>query len=231
MPAANPVFDRLFDDAVPALLGGSHRRDEPPVDGGRWPVSIVAVPGSEASGVLADLMDDALVHAGPGHFETGRSDASHLTVRALEPYREAASATDDITGQWVAALDEVGRASAPVTLRFTGVTLTVSGVMVQAEPVDDGPWELMRRLRTALGPLAWFEDQWQERDIWYSSILHFAAPVLDPAGLVGWAEQNRASLALDVTLDSLVLTRFRYREVDGRRHMAMEPWHAAALAG
>lgn len=89
----------------------------------------------------------------------------------------------------------------------------------------------MRRLRTALGPLAWFEEQSQERDIWYSSILHFAAPVLDPAGLVGWAEQNRASLALEVTLDSLSLIRFRYREADGRRHMAMEPWHTAALRG
>ena len=179
---------------------------------------------------MADLMDEALVHAGPGHFETGRSDASHITVRALEPYREAASATDETTEDWITALDEVGRATAPVALRLTGVTLTVSGVMVQAEPVDDAPWELMRRLRAALGPLAWFEDQWQERDIWYSSILHFAAPVLDPAGLVGWAERNRASLALDVTLDSLVLTRFRYRESDGRRHMAMEPWHTAELA-
>lgn len=142
MPAANPVFDRLFDDAVPALLAGEHRRDEPPVDGGRWPVSVVGVPGPEARGVLADLTDDALVHAGPRHFETGRSDASHLTVRALEPYREAASATDKMTGQWVAALDEVGRASAPVTLSLTGVSLTTGGVMAQAEPVDDAPWEL-----------------------------------------------------------------------------------------
>lgn len=126
MPAANPVFDRLFDDAVPALLAGEHRRDEPPVDGGRWPVSVVGMPDPEARGVLADLMDEALVHAGPGHFETGRSDASHLTVRALEPYREAASATDQVSGRWIAALDEVGRASAPVTLRLTGVTLTAS---------------------------------------------------------------------------------------------------------
>ena len=229
-PTTNPVFDRLFSEAVPALLAGEHRRDVPPVDGGRWPVSVVAVPDPEVRAVMADLMDEVLVHAGPGHFETGRSDASHITVRALEPYREAASAADEVTDEWITALEEVGRTTAPVTLRLTGVTLTVSGVMVQAEPVDDAPWELMRRLRAALGPLAWFEDEWQERDIWYSSILHFAAPVLDPAGLVGWAERNRASLALDVTLDALALTRFRYRESDGRRHMAMEPWHTAELA-
>lgn len=227
----NPVFDRLFVEAVPALLAGEHRRDEPPVDGGRWPVSVVAVPDEQARDKMAGLMDEALVHAGPGHFETGRSDASHVTVRALEPYREAASATDEITGEWIAALDQVARTTAPVALRLTGVTLTTSSVLVQAEPVDDAPWELMRRLREALGPLAWFEDQWQERDIWYSSILHFAAPVVDPAGLVGWAERSRKSLGHEVTLDSLTLTRFRHRAGGVRRHMAMEPWHTVTLDG
>lgn len=230
-PTTNPVFDRLFDEAVPALLAGEHRRDEPPVDGGRWPVSVVAVPAPPARDAMAELMAEALVHAGPGHFETGRPDASHLTVRALEPYRDAASEADGITGEWITAMEQVGRTSAPVTLRLTGVTLTASGVMVQAEPVDDAPWELMRGLRTALGPLAWFEDQWQERDIWYGSILHFAAPVADPAGLVDWAGRHRRSLDHEVTLDALVLTRFRYCEDGVRRHMAMEPWHATSLTG
>lgn len=230
-PTTNPVFDRLFTEAVPALLAGEHRWDVAPIEGGRWPVSVVAIVDEPARELLAELMAQALVHAGPGHFETGRPDASHVTVRALEPYRGAASATDQITEQWITALDEVGRTTAPVTLRLTGVTLTVGGVMVQGEPVDDGPWELMRRLRTALGPLAWFEDRWQERDIWYSSILHFAAPVADPAGLVGWAERHRRSLDREVTLDALVLTRFRYREDGVRRHMAMEPWHTTSLTG
>jgi hypothetical protein len=84
----NPVFDRLFGDAVPALLAGTHRRDEPPVDGGRWPVSVVCLPDARAREVLAGVMREASAFAGPGHFETGRSDASHVTVRALEPYRE-----------------------------------------------------------------------------------------------------------------------------------------------
>lgn len=225
----NPVFDRLMSEAVPALLSGEHRCDEPPVDGGRWPVSVVGIPDEHARAVLAGVMEEAQVHAGPGHFETGRLDASHVTVRALEPYREAAAATDAIAGEWVAALGEVGRESAPITLRLTGVTLSVSGVMVQAEPVDDAPWELMQRLRTALGPLAWFEDQWQQRDIWYSSVLHFAAPVLDAPGLVDWARRNRSSFSHDIVLDSLTLTRFRYCSTEGRGHMAMEPWQSAGL--
>ena len=96
----NPVFDRLFTEAVPALLAGDHRRDEPPADGGRWPVSVVAIPDEHVRGVLAGVMREAQVHAGPGHFETGRSDASHFTVRALEAYREAADPADAVTADW-----------------------------------------------------------------------------------------------------------------------------------
>ncbi len=225
----NPVFDRLFDDAVPALLAGTHRQDEPPVDGGRWPVSVVCIPDEQVRRVLAGVMHEALAFAGPGHFETGRPDASHFTVRALEPYRHAASPGDPITDTWVAALAQVGLESPPLTLRLTGVTLSTSGVIVQVEPVGTEPWELMRRVRTALGTQAWFEDQGQQRDIWYSTVLHFAAPVRDAPGLIDWARARRASLAHDVVIDALTLTRFRYREAAEKRHMAMERWHCVDL--
>jgi hypothetical protein len=230
VPVSNPVFDRLLGDAVPALLAGTHRRDEPPVNGGRWPVSVVCLLDAGAREVLAGVMREASDFAGSGHFETGRPDASHVTVRALEPYREAASPGDLVTDGWVAALDEVGRESPPVRLRLTGVTLSTSAVMVTAEPVDDGPWELMRRLRAALGPLAWFEDQGHQRDIWYASVLHFAAPVRDAPGLIDWARERRSSLGLDISLDALTLTRFRYRATGQERFMAMEPWHTVDLS-
>ena len=225
---SNPVFDRLFGDAVPALLAGTHRQDEAPVDGGRWPVSVVGIPDEPARDALSGVMHEALVFTGPGHFETGRSDASHFTVRALEPYRDAASPKDPITDAWVASLEAVSRESPPIRLRLTGVTLSISGVMVQAEPIGDEPWELMRRLRAGLGPLAWFEDRWQ-RDIWYASVLHFAAPVRDAAGLIDWAKARRSSLAHDVVLDALTLTRFRYRETCRGRYMAMERWNSVGL--
>ena len=199
------------------------------MDGGRWPVSVVCLPDGEARAALAALMDEALTHAGPGHFETGGPDASHLTVRALEPYREAAGPADEICAEWIAALEQVGHESPPIRLRLTGVTLSTAGVMAQAEPLDDAPWELMRRLRAALGPLAWFEDQWHERDIWYATLVHFAAPVRDAPGLIAWAEERRRSLDLDLVLDTLTLTRFRYRADGVRRRMAMEPWHDVAL--
>lgn len=91
-------------------------------------------------------MDEALVHAGPGHLETGWMSASHVIVRALEPYREAAGPGDEISMAWMAALDEVGRESPPIRLRLSGVTLSPSAVMAQWEPVDDASWELMRVL-------------------------------------------------------------------------------------
>ena len=191
-------------------------------------MSVVCIPDVRARDALAGVMHEALAFAGPGHFETGRSDASHFTVRALEPYREAASPEDPITHAWVAALEEVSRESPPIRLRLTGVTLSTAGVIVQAEPVGDEPWELMRRLRAALGPLAWFEDQWQ-RDIWYSSVVHFAAPIRDAPGLIDWAKARRSSLAHDIVLDALTLTRFRYRATHGERHMAMERWHSVDL--
>src|SRR5688500_19101338 len=99
--STHPVFDRLFSDAVPALLAGDHRQDEPPVDGGRWPVSVVGIPDEPARDVLAGVMREALALAGPAHFETGRADASHLTVRALEPYRKAAAPENPITPECI----------------------------------------------------------------------------------------------------------------------------------
>ena len=69
------------------------------------------------------------------------------------------------------------------------------------------------------------------RDIWYSSVLHFAAPVLDAPSLVDWASRNRTSLDHEVALDALTLTRFRYCADEGGRHMAMERWYDVALAG
>lgn len=225
------VFDRLFYAAVPALLDGTHRQDQPPVDGGRWPVSVVCVPDTSVRRVLAEWMHEAIEFAGPSHFPTGGETTSHFTVRALEPYRDAASPTDSVAREWSEALDEVARATHPVRMRLSGVTLSTSAVMAQAEPVDDHAWELMRRVRAALGTHAWYEDRGQQRDIWYASVLHFAAPLQNAPGLVAWARERRQLGPVDFVLDTLTLVRFRYRQPNGTRVMAMEPWHTVPLDG
>jgi hypothetical protein len=225
------VFDQLFESSVDVVLRGEHQCDEPPTDGGRWPVTIVCVPPSAVRDRLSGLMHEALVHAGPGHFLTGRPDSSHLTVRALEPYRDAASPHDAVTADWLAALERAARCTPPLELQLTGVTLARGGVMAQIGTVDDEPWAFMRRLRGELGPLAWYEDQWMERNMWYATLVHFAGPIRDAGGLVEWIERHRTMEPLDFTIDAATLVRSRHRRDGDEQYMAMEPWHSVSFRG
>lgn len=233
MPAPlphNPVFDELFASAVPLVTSGEHHHDVPPADGGRWPVTVVCIPPRPVRDRLEELMRAGLRHAGPGHFLTGRPDNSHLTVRALEPYREAAAPDDAVTTEWLAALERAAAATPPLRFRLTGLTLTRVSVMAQVEARDDEPWRFMRRLRHELGPLAWYEDQWMVRNIWYANVIHFAAPILDAPGLVEWVSQHRRLEPLDFTVESATLVRSRYAEGGGERYMAMERWFEVPFA-
>lgn len=229
--SSNPVFDQLLARAVPLVLAGEHQQGQPPKDGGRWPVTVVCVPPLLVRRRLEALMRDALAHAGPGHFQTGRTDTSHLTVRALEPYRAAASSADPVTGDWMAALHRATAATPPLRFLLTGLTLTSVSVMAQVEPLDDEPWRFMRRLRTELGPLAWYEDAWMERNIWYANVLHFAGPIRDAAGLVDWVVRRREIEPIDFTVGSADLVRSRHTRIGGDQFMAMESWTAAAFGG
>lgn len=218
------VFDRLYEDGRAAVLAGTHRQDAPPEDGGRWPVTVVAIPPRPTRETLEGWMTQARAFAGPGHFLTGRTDASHVTIRALEAYREGAHPAEARSEAWASAMTDAARDTAPLRLHLTGVTLAAGSVMAQLEPADDGPWTFMERLREALGDQAWFEDQWGARDIWYVNILHLAAPVADPAGLVRWVDAHREVPADEVVLDSVSLVRYRYQSAAAGRLMAMEPW-------
>lgn len=234
MPTAisrNPVFDRLLETAVPKALSGTHQQDVPPTDGGRWPVTVVCVPPLTVRRRLEELMREAVGLAGPGHFLTGRIDTSHLTVRALEPYRDAAAPTDPATGDWIAALGRAAAATPPLRFRLTGLTLTTVGVMAQVEPLDDEPWRFMRRLRTELGPLAWYEDAWMERNIWYANVLHFAAPIREAAGLVDWVVQHREIEPVDFSVGAADLVRSRHTRLGDEQFMAMESWTTVPFGG
>lgn len=227
----NPVFDVLLEEAVPHVLAGTHRRDEAPVEGGRWPVSVVASPLPDAvRDRLAVLMEEAILLAGPGHFCTGRPDSVHVTVRALEGFRAAADPGDAVVGRWQTAIERAAARTEPFDLVFTGVTLSRVGVMAQLEPLDDGPWQLMKELRRALGDLAWFEGEWR-RDIWYASLLHFAADLADPAGLAEWVRAHRAEPdPVRFTVMGLDLVRFRHTlTLSGEEYMRPEHWSSHAF--
>lgn len=161
-------------------------------------------------------MNQAEAYAGPGHFRTGTADAVHFTVRALELYRETVD--DQAVRRYAEALGRAARGVGPIALDLVGLTLAPGSVMVCAQPVDDHADRLAQRLREELGDDAWREAGC-ERDIWYASILHFAADIAAPSELVEWVAQRRdLDLGRTVT-NTAELVRFRYEDGPAGRLM------------
>ena len=101
-----------------------HRCDSPPVEGGRWPVSVVLRPSddSELSRCLDVLTSEAAVLAGPGHWHTGRTGSAHLTVRALETYRHEVAPSDPLIQRYRAALQAAANRTGSALIQVTGLT-------------------------------------------------------------------------------------------------------------
>jgi len=88
--------------------------------------------------------------------------------------------------------------------------------MVCAHPVDDSADTFMDALKDQLGADAWYEAVFR-RDIWYANLLHFAADIAQPAGLIEWVEERRQLSLGRMVLDTAELWRFRYEDgADGR---------------
>jgi hypothetical protein len=213
------TFDRLFTESAPLIRQRLHQRESPPVDGGRWPVSVVLRPDQVAARRLEQTMTEAEMYAGPGHFRTGAADSVHFTVRALELYRE--SVDDRAVRRYAAALRRAVRDLGPVGLDLVGLTLAAGSVMVCAHPVDQNAANLMRRLSEELGDDAWREAG-LDRRIWYATLLHFATDILEPSGLVEWVAQRRELNLGRTVMDSAELVRFRYEDGPAGRLMRPE---------
>ncbi|MFY1672760.1 hypothetical protein ACN27G_22815 [Plantactinospora sp. WMMB334] len=203
------AFDRLFARGRDAILAGTHHRDSPPVDGGRWGLSVVLPPDRACTARLAALTAEALAIAGPDHWPTGAPEAVHVTVRAIEAHRSSVPDGDPLVRRCASAVRRAAAACRPVRLELRGVTLTPSGVMACAHPVDSAADRFAARLGTELGADARFEADFS-RDIWYATLLHFTGPLRDPATLVEWAADRRATdlgVSVAATAD---LLRFRF---------------------
>jgi hypothetical protein len=208
------VFDRLFEGGRYALGSGGHYRDTPPVEGGRWGPSIVLVPTGPGEESLAAVTAEAMSLAGPGHWPTGAPHAVHITVRAMRAYAPAVAAPDPFLTRCAAAMRRAATAAdGPARFRFAGLTLTPSGVMACAYPVDGAADDLARRLSHELGDDGWFEANFH-RDIWYATLVHFAADIADPPALVDWVADRRDLDLGPVVVDEVELLRFDY---DGRQ--------------
>lgn len=223
-----PQFDKLFLQAVPAVLNQQHKRETPPVNGGRWPVSVVLFPEATMAMVLNQVMDEALQLAGSGHFHTGLAGSLHFTVRALEYYRDDVGPDDADVVRYRRAMQLAASRCSPVALHVTGLTLTLGSVMAAAKPVDEEADRFMDALKEELGQDAWLEAD-VRRDIWYLNVLHFANDIAYPVRLVEWVKERR-HLDLGVTrADRAHLVRFRYDDINGRPFMRPEIFGEALL--
>lgn len=220
------AFDRLFLRGREAVLAGTHYRDTRPVDGGRWGMSVALLPDAVATSTLARLTAEAMAVAGPWHWPTGAPESVHFTVRAMEAYRSDIPTGDPLAGRCMAALTRAAARCRPVRFRLGGLTLTPSGVMAGAYPVDDAADEFADRLGEALGPDGWFEADFH-RDIWYATLVHFTGEIRDPSGLVEWVDRRRDLDLGEATIDGAELLRFRY---DGRQPVRVR-LGSAALTG
>ncbi|MEE6258087.1 hypothetical protein [Plantactinospora sonchi] len=203
------TFDSLFERGRAAVLAGSHHRDSPPVNGGRWGLSVVLRPDGASEARMAAIADEALRVAGPAHWPTGAPEAVHLTVRAIEAHRSPLPAGDPLVARSGAALARAARDLPPIGFALRGLTLTPSGVMTCAYPVDPTADEFASRLGDELGDDDWFEADFN-RNIWYATLVHFAGPVADPTALVEWVAARRQLSLGTVEVTAAELVRFHF---------------------
>ncbi|MDG4833987.1 hypothetical protein O7627_32470 [Solwaraspora sp. WMMD1047] len=165
---------------------------------------------------------EVMAVAGPWHWPTGAPEAVHFTVRAIQVHRRHVPVGDALAGRCVAAMGRAAAACRPVRFRLSGLTLTPSGVMVCAFPLDGAADEFADRLGEQLGPDGWFEDSYH-RDIWYATLVHFTGEVRDRQGLVDWVTSRRTLDLGETTIDTADLLRFRH---NGRQPVRVGLGHA-----
>jgi len=205
------AFDRLFAEAVPLIQQGLHQRDTPPIEGGRWPVSVVLRPDPASAERLERVMAEVEGLAGTRHFRTGIAGSGHFTVRVLEGYRELVGEHDEVIQRYARAMSRAAWQVGAIELDLVGLTLAPGSVMVSAHPVDDDADRFMDLLKDELGDDAWREAGIR-RDIWYANILHFAAEIAQPAELIEWVAQRRVLDLGRTTIQTAELVRFRYED-------------------
>jgi hypothetical protein len=148
----------------------------------------------------------------------------HFTVRAIQAHRAVVPENDPLVLRCAAALRRAASRARTVVLRLDGLTLTPSGVMACAYPVDRAADEFAARLGEELGDDGWFEADFN-RDIWYATLVHFTGPLDDPAALVDWVSARRDLDAGDGVVEEAELLRFQF---DGRQPVR-KPLAAAHL--
>jgi hypothetical protein len=197
-----------------ALLAGRELLDVPPAPGGtRWGLSVVVRPDDDAAARLAGLAAEAAAFAGPGQWLTGARDISHLTVTYLESVHREVAEHDPAVGRYAELVGRLAAATPPLRWRLVGVALADRGVLALADPVDPAPDQLRQAVVGELGDVGRAEAYYRQ-SVWWSTLLHFAAPVADRAGLAGWADARAATSFGTVEARAVEVVRYAF---DGQR--------------
>ncbi|HET9944416.1 MAG TPA: hypothetical protein VFR56_02105 [Actinomycetes bacterium] len=184
--------DTIHQRGRDAVLAGRELLDVPPGPGStRWGLSLDVFPDPEAEARLAALADEAAALAGPGQWRTGGTGSAHLTVTYLERDWREVGADDPEVRRHAGHLRRAAAASGPLRWDVTGLVLADRGVLALCAPVDDAPAAFRSAILAGLGGLG-AEEAGYRRAVWWSTLLHFAAPVADRAGLVDWVEAREA---------------------------------------
>ena len=212
--------DTIHQRGRDAVLAGRELLDVPPGPGSqRWGLSLDVFPDPEAEARLAAFADEAAALAGPGQWRTGGTGSAHLTVTYLEREWREVGADDPEVRRHAGQLRRAAAASGPLRWEVTGLVLADRGVLALCAPVDDAPAAFRSAVLAGLGGLG-AEEAGYRRAVWWSTLLHFAAPVADRAGLVDWVEA-RAALPEPLLLRGERAAVVRY-VFDGQRTSPVE---------
>lgn len=217
-----------YERSRAALLAGELHIDTPPYDGGpRYGISAVLRPTGEVARELERWGEEIAGVAGPGHWLLG-AGAVHTTLRALEPHSTRSFDGDERFADYVAALDEAVSGFPPVELELRGFGPHPGGVVVYGHCGPEALPELRRRYVEALDARAVVHHEaGMVRDLWYCSLVQFAAPVTDVAALLAWGEAKRDRFVGAAVYREVDILRWRLR--GGR--LVPETLHTAKLDG
>lgn len=97
--------------------------------------------------------------------------------------------------------------------------------MLCAEPSDDAIERLYDAYEDALGEEAWLEADF-DRNIWYSTLVHFTRPLTKPQAVVDWVGERRELALGQVECRHAELVVYRF---NGSR-IVMETLDAVSLS-
>lgn len=206
----NDAVERFHARGRAAVLAGEEIYDVPPGPSSpRWGLSVLLRPDEHAADRLAEVAGDVAAFAGPHHWQTGSRGASHLTVCDLEPYREGVTAEDRAVRRYAGVLSRVAAARSRVRFDVAGLLLAPGGVLARALPADHAAATLRVAVLTGLGDDATYQRDYRG-DRWWATLVHFAGPVANRAGLVDWVEARRDQELGPITSDHLELVRYEH---------------------